>query len=63
MSIETVENVSLSEIPDLDSGVSSSREEVPSVRVEGDLVDRLVGGIVVLDESLASDVPDLDGVV
>ena len=49
MSIKTVENMALSQIPNFDSRIASSREQVPAIRMESDLVDRIVRCIVVLD--------------
>lgn len=63
MSVETVKNVPLAEVPDLNCGVSGSGQKVSAVGVEGDLIHGVVVGIVVLDESLASNIPDFDGLV
>ena len=63
MSIQTVENMALAQIPNFDSWIASSREQVPAIGMEGNLVDRIVSSIVVLDQSLTSDVPNFDWVV
>jgi len=60
VTIESVEDVALSQIPDLESRVLGSREQVAAIRVEGNLIHISRMGIVVLDEPLRSNVPDLD---
>lgn len=60
MAIERVEDVALSQVPDLDSRVLGSREQVAAIRVEGNLIHVGGMGIVVLDEPLRSNVPDLN---
>ena len=60
MSIQGVEDVSLSQIPDFQGGVVGAGKEVSAVRVEVDFVHVGAMSIVVLDESLTSDVPDFD---
>ena len=39
MAIECVKDVTLPQVPDLDGGIVGRREEVPTVGVEGYLVD------------------------
>ena len=63
MSVDTVQDVALSEIPDFDGGVSSCRHEVSSVWMESDLVDLVICSVVMLDKSLTSDIPDFKGVI
>ena len=60
MAVKRVQNVSLAQIPDLDGRISTCRDEIATVGVEGYFVDDVVAGIVVLDWFLASDVEDLD---
>ena len=62
MAIQGVKNVSLTEIPDLDSRVGRGREKITAIGVEGDLVDGISASIVVLDGLLAADIEDLEKV-
>lgn len=39
MTIQCVEDMTLPQVPDLDGGIVGGREEVPTVGVEGYLVD------------------------
>lgn len=60
---QTEEDVSLAQIPNFDRAVGWGRQEVATVRVERNLVDRIICRIVVLDESLRANIPNFDCVV
>ena len=63
MAIQGVEDVSLAKIPYFQGGVVGGGEQVPAVGVEVNFVDVCAVSVIVLNESLASDVPDFDGFV
>lgn len=52
MTIKCVEDMTLSQIPDLYCAVGGTTNEVASIRVESNIVDAFIVGIVVLDEAL-----------
>jgi hypothetical protein len=49
MPVQSVQDVALSQIPDLDCGIIGCRQQVSAIRVEGDLVNSFLVGIVVLE--------------
>ena len=55
--------MALSQVPNLESRIIAAGEQVPAVRVEIDLVHLGAMSVVVLDQALAPDIPDLDGPV
>lgn len=59
MTVEGVQNVALSEIPDLDGRVVGGWEKESSIRVESDWIYSIWVGIIVLEESWTSYIPDL----
>ena len=63
MSIESIQDMALPEIPDLEGRISTCREQVPSIGMEVNLVNLPIMGIIVLNESLTPDIPNLDGPV
>ena len=63
MPIQSIEDMALSEIPDLDGTVVAAGKQISSIRVESNLVYSISVGVIVLKESVGSDVPDLDGLV
>ena len=63
MAVQGVQDVTLTEIPDLDRRVSSCREQEATIRVEVDFFDDVRGCIVVLDGLLTADVEDFDNFV
>ena len=63
MPVQTVKNVPLAQIPDLDRRVRAGGEKVATVRVECDLVNGVCCRIIVLNRLLAPDVKDLDDFV
>jgi hypothetical protein len=63
MTVQTIQNVALSQIPDFDSWISWRRKKIAPVGVEGNWGDCFVGSIIMLDQSFASDVPDLYRIV
>jgi hypothetical protein len=52
MTIKCVENVTLSQIPDFDSAVGGTTDEVATIRVESNIVDTFLVSIVVLNKAL-----------
>lgn len=63
MPVECVQDVALSQVPNLNCGIVGGGEQVPAVGVEGHRVYGVLVRIVVLKKSLAADIPDLDGSV
>lgn len=63
MTVKRIQDMALSEVPHLDSGVVRAADEVPSVRVERNLTNAIVMGIVMLDKLLRPDVPYFDRAV
>ena len=63
MPIQGVEDVPLTQIPDFQGRVVGRGEQVSAIGVEVDLVHVGAVGIVVLNQPLASDVPNFDGFV
>jgi hypothetical protein len=61
MTIKSVEDMTLSQVPDLDRWIIWCWKQVPTIRVEGNLVDCFLVSIVMLEKSLAANVPDLNG--
>lgn len=60
MAIQSIKNVSLTQVPDLEGRVVARGEQVAAIGVEVNLVYIATVCVVVLDEALASDIPDLD---
>ena len=60
MPIQGIEQLALSEIPDLELGIVRGRDQVVAGGVEGDGVYRGGVGVVVLQEALGTDIEDLD---
>lgn len=63
MTVKTVKNVALPEIPNFYSVVLRAAHEVPAVRVEGNRSDFCFVRIIMLDKSLGADIPDFDRIV
>jgi hypothetical protein len=63
MAVQTVQDMALSQIPDFYSWISWCRKKVAPIRVESNWGDCLVGSIIMLDQSLTSDVPNLHRIV
>jgi len=63
MAIQRVQDVALSQIPDLDSRVRARAQQKTAIRVESYLVDAIRCSIIVLDRLLASNVENFDDFV
>ena len=63
MAIKGVKNVTLSQIPDLNSTISGATDKVTAIRVEGNIIYTFVVGIIVLNKALRTDIPDLYGLI
>lgn len=63
MAVESIKYVSLSQVPNLQSGISTSWQKEAPVRMESYLVHLVGVSVVVLQETLTTDVPDLYALV
>lgn len=52
MTVKSIKNVALSEIPDLYGAVSGAADQIAAIWMESDVIDTFVVCIVVLDEAL-----------
>ena len=60
MTIQSVKDVTLSKIPNLDSAVTRAADQIASVGVESNTGNTFVVSIVMLNQPLRSNVPNLD---
>ena len=63
MAVQRVENVALPQVPNFEGRVVATGKKVASVGVEIDFINFCAMCVVMLDQSLASDVPDFDGFI
>ena len=63
MAVKTVKNVTLAKVPNFDGSITCCWEQISSIWMESYLVHRISGTVVMLDQSLTSDVPDVNFVV
>lgn len=63
MTVQRPGKFALPQIPDFDFGVLGSRSQIVPRTMKADLIDSCTMSIVVLDDSVASDIKELDGLV
>lgn len=63
MAVQSVQDVALSQVPNLERRIVAAGQQVSSIRMEVDLIHLSAVGVVVLDQALAPDIPNLDGSV